>query len=60
MCECSTQPARTWGFLFLFEQFTGYPDAGKDLEQLALEAGFANAKHFEIGVGLMGNLVATR
>ncbi|XP_057509876.1 LOW QUALITY PROTEIN: 2-phytyl-1,4-beta-naphthoquinone methyltransferase, chloroplastic-like [Actinidia eriantha] len=33
---------------------------GKDLEQLALEAGFSNANHFEIGVGLMGNLVATR
>ncbi|PSR84830.1 2-phytyl-1,4-beta-naphthoquinone methyltransferase [Actinidia chinensis var. chinensis] len=33
---------------------------GTDLEKLALEAGFANAKHFEISGGLMGNLVATR
>lgn len=32
---------------------------GKELERLALSAGFSSAKHFEIG-GLMGNLVATR
>lgn len=35
-------------------------DAGRELEKLALEAGFSNAKHYEIGGGLMGNLVATR
>uniref|UniRef100_A0A2P2IPP6 2-phytyl-1 4-beta-naphthoquinone methyltransferaseic EC 2.1.1.n12 Demethylphylloquinone methyltransferase Menaquinone biosynthesis methyltransferase ubiE-like protein n=1 Tax=Rhizophora mucronata TaxID=61149 RepID=A0A2P2IPP6_RHIMU len=33
---------------------------GKELEELALEAGFSTAKHYEIGGGLMGNLVATR
>ncbi|XP_059633701.1 2-phytyl-1,4-beta-naphthoquinone methyltransferase, chloroplastic isoform X2 [Cornus florida] len=33
---------------------------GKELEKLALEAGFINAKHYEIGGGLMGNLIATR
>ncbi|XP_042501792.1 2-phytyl-1,4-beta-naphthoquinone methyltransferase, chloroplastic-like isoform X2 [Macadamia integrifolia] len=33
---------------------------GKELEKLALEAGFSDAKHYEIGGGLMGNLVATR
>ncbi|XP_058193110.1 2-phytyl-1,4-beta-naphthoquinone methyltransferase, chloroplastic isoform X1 [Rhododendron vialii] len=32
----------------------------KELEELALEVGFTNSKHFEIGGGLMGNLVATR
>ncbi|XP_042497897.1 2-phytyl-1,4-beta-naphthoquinone methyltransferase, chloroplastic-like isoform X2 [Macadamia integrifolia] len=31
---------------------------GRELEMLALEAGFSNAKHYEIGGGLMGNLVA--
>ncbi|WOL20705.1 2-phytyl-1,4-beta-naphthoquinone methyltransferase, chloroplastic isoform X1 [Canna indica] len=33
---------------------------GKELEKLAEEAGFSKAKHYEIGGGLMGNLVATR
>ncbi|KAF2286718.1 hypothetical protein GH714_023951 [Hevea brasiliensis] len=33
---------------------------GKELEELALEAGFSTAKHYEISGGLMGNLVATR
>ncbi|KAL2510239.1 2-phytyl-beta-1 [Forsythia ovata] len=33
---------------------------GDELEKLALEAGFSSAKHFEIGGGFMGNLVATR
>ncbi|XP_021895848.1 2-phytyl-1,4-beta-naphthoquinone methyltransferase, chloroplastic isoform X2 [Carica papaya] len=33
---------------------------GKELEELALEAGFSDARHFVIGGGLMGNLVATR
>ncbi|KAL3501162.1 hypothetical protein ACH5RR_035611 [Cinchona calisaya] len=33
---------------------------GEELEKLASEAGFSNAKHFEIGGGLMGNLVAVR
>ncbi|KAI3452704.1 hypothetical protein Pfo_009368 [Paulownia fortunei] len=33
---------------------------GKDLEKRALEAGFSEAKHYEIGAGFMGNLVATR
>lgn len=46
--------------LFLFEEITVYSAAGKELEELALEVGFANSKHFEIGGGLMGNLVATR
>ncbi|GFQ02168.1 2-phytyl-1 4-beta-naphthoquinone methyltransferase chloroplastic [Phtheirospermum japonicum] len=32
---------------------------GKELEKLALEAGFSRAKHYETGGGLMGNLVAT-
>lgn len=45
---------------FLFEEITVYSAAGKELEELALEVGFANSKHFEIGGGLMGNLVATR
>ncbi|CAL5398701.1 unnamed protein product [Camellia sinensis] len=33
---------------------------GKELEKLALDVGFANAVHYEIVGGLMGNLVATR
>ncbi|KAG8383192.1 hypothetical protein BUALT_Bualt05G0159000 [Buddleja alternifolia] len=33
---------------------------GNELEKLALEAGFFEAKFFEIGHGFMGNLVATR
>lgn len=33
---------------------------GRELEKLALETGFSQAKHYEIGGGLMGNLVATR
>ncbi|XP_043706306.1 2-phytyl-1,4-beta-naphthoquinone methyltransferase, chloroplastic-like isoform X2 [Telopea speciosissima] len=33
---------------------------GRELETLALEAGFSDAKHYEIGGGLMGNLVAMR
>ncbi|KAK1325130.1 hypothetical protein QJS10_CPA01g01265 [Acorus calamus] len=33
---------------------------GKELEELAKEVGFSKAKHYEIGGGLMGNLVATR
>ncbi|CBI28575.3 unnamed protein product, partial [Vitis vinifera] len=33
---------------------------GKELEKLALETGFSHAKHYEIGGGIMGNLVATR
>lgn len=33
---------------------------GKELEKLTLEVGFSNARHYEIGGGLMGNLVATR
>ncbi|GMH26099.1 hypothetical protein Nepgr_027942 [Nepenthes gracilis] len=32
---------------------------GKELEQLAMAAGFSNAKFYEIAGGLMGNLVAT-
>ncbi|KAK6116530.1 hypothetical protein DH2020_049735 [Rehmannia glutinosa] len=32
---------------------------GNELEKLALEAGFSKAKHYEIGAGFMGNLVAT-
>ncbi|KAJ0962508.1 hypothetical protein J5N97_027630 [Dioscorea zingiberensis] len=33
---------------------------GKELEKLARSVGFSNAKHYEIGGGLMGNLVVTR
>ncbi|AQK44717.1 2-phytyl-14-beta-naphthoquinone methyltransferase chloroplastic [Zea mays] len=33
---------------------------GEELEKLAKEAGFCAAKHYELGGGLMGNLVATR
>ncbi|VAH34075.1 unnamed protein product [Triticum turgidum subsp. durum] len=33
---------------------------GEELEKLAKEAGFSSAKHYELGGGLMGNLVATR
>ncbi|CAK9166046.1 unnamed protein product [Ilex paraguariensis] len=33
---------------------------GKELEKLALQTGFSTATHFEIGGGLMGNLMATR
>ncbi|CAN0893132.1 2-phytyl-1,4-beta-naphthoquinone methyltransferase, chloroplastic [Linum grandiflorum] len=33
---------------------------GKELEELATNAGFSNATHYEISGGLMGNLVATR
>ncbi|XP_006353122.1 2-phytyl-1,4-beta-naphthoquinone methyltransferase, chloroplastic [Solanum tuberosum] len=33
---------------------------GNELEKLALEVGFSTAKHFEIGFGFMGNLVAIR
>lgn len=35
-------------------------DAGNELEKLAAEAGFSEAKFYEIGAGFMGNLVATR
>ncbi|XP_068326856.1 2-phytyl-1,4-beta-naphthoquinone methyltransferase, chloroplastic-like [Pyrus communis] len=33
---------------------------GDELEKLALDVGFSNAKYYEIGGSLMGNLVATR
>ncbi|XP_024023919.1 2-phytyl-1,4-beta-naphthoquinone methyltransferase, chloroplastic isoform X2 [Morus notabilis] len=33
---------------------------GKELENLALEIGFSKGRHYEIGGGLMGNLVAIR
>lgn len=33
---------------------------GNELEELALVVGFSSAKHFEIGFGFMGNLVAIR
>ncbi|KAK4423847.1 2-phytyl-1,4-beta-naphthoquinone methyltransferase, chloroplastic [Sesamum alatum] len=33
---------------------------GSELEKLALQAGFSEAKHYEISTGFMGNLVATR
>ncbi|BBG94052.1 hypothetical protein Prudu_002249 [Prunus dulcis] len=33
---------------------------GKKLEELALDVGFSNARYYEIGGSLMGNLVATR
>ncbi|KAF6166312.1 hypothetical protein GIB67_038172 [Kingdonia uniflora] len=33
---------------------------GKQLEKLALEVGFSDAKYYEVGGGLMGNLVVTR
>ncbi|KAH6801946.1 S-adenosyl-L-methionine-dependent methyltransferases superfamily protein [Perilla frutescens var. frutescens] len=33
---------------------------GDELEKLATEAGFSEAKFYEIGAGFMGNLVATR
>ena len=34
--------------------------AGKEQEQLARQAGFAKATHYEIGFGLMGTLVASK
>lgn len=33
---------------------------GKELEKLALQVGFSSARHYEIGGGIMGNLVAQR
>lgn len=33
---------------------------GKEMEELALDVGFSNARYYEIGGSLMGNLVATR
>ena len=51
---------RSYHLLFWFELVSVCATAGKELEKLALEAGFADAKHYEIGGGLMGNLVATR
>jgi demethylmenaquinone methyltransferase/2-methoxy-6-polyprenyl-1,4-benzoquinol methylase len=33
---------------------------GVEQEQLALQAGFSKARHYEIGFGLMGVLVATK
>jgi hypothetical protein len=36
-----------------------YP-LGEELERFAKEAGFSSAKHYELGGGLMGDLVATR
>uniref|UniRef100_A0A803PGI3 Uncharacterized protein n=1 Tax=Cannabis sativa TaxID=3483 RepID=A0A803PGI3_CANSA len=33
---------------------------GKELERLALEVGFSEGRHYEIGGGLMGDLVAKR
>ncbi|GER56029.1 menaquinone biosynthesis methyltransferase ubiE [Striga asiatica] len=38
---------------------SGYGLARDELEKVALEAGFSRARHYEIGGGLMGNLVAT-
>lgn len=37
-----------------------YLSAGKELEKLADEIGFSKARHYEIGGGSMGNLVATK
>nr|XP_011464056.1 PREDICTED: 2-phytyl-1,4-beta-naphthoquinone methyltransferase, chloroplastic isoform X2 [Fragaria vesca subsp. vesca] len=34
-------------------------NAGEELEKLALDVGFSDARYYEIGGGLMGNLVAT-
>lgn len=34
--------------------------AGKEQERMALEAGFKEAKHYDISFGLMGILVATK
>jgi demethylphylloquinol methyltransferase len=33
---------------------------GEELEMIAKESGFSGARHYELGGGLMGNLVATR
>lgn len=33
---------------------------GDEQERLALDAGFSKAKHYELGFGLMGCLVATK
>ncbi|KAL0918520.1 hypothetical protein M5K25_010532 [Dendrobium thyrsiflorum] len=35
-------------------------EKGKELEKLAREVGFSDARHYEISAGLMGNLVGTR
>ncbi|XWS22625.1 hypothetical protein CRYUN_Cryun29cG0052200 [Craigia yunnanensis] len=51
----STQP-----FTALFQGGCSTTSAvGKELEKLALDAGFSYDRHYEIGGGLMGNLVAT-
>jgi len=38
----------------------GWLCAGREQERQALQAGFAEARHYEIGFGMMGVLVATR
>ncbi|CAK7332631.1 unnamed protein product [Dovyalis caffra] len=55
--------ATAYGLAKEYEYLTGSIReylTGKELEELALEAGFSTAKHYEISGGLMGNLVATR
>lgn len=55
--------ARVYGleqeYEYLRPSIKAFP-TGPVQEQLALEAGFASAKHFEVGFGLMGCLVATK
>ncbi|KAK6930987.1 Methyltransferase type 11 [Dillenia turbinata] len=46
-------------YQYLKSSILGYL-TGKELEEIALLAGFSSAKHYEIGRGLMGNLVAKR
>ncbi|CAI9092961.1 OLC1v1028346C1 [Oldenlandia corymbosa var. corymbosa] len=46
-------------YRYLKESIRGYL-TGKELEYLALEAGFSTAKHFVLDLGLMGHLVATK
>ncbi|KAK6922256.1 UbiE/COQ5 methyltransferase [Dillenia turbinata] len=46
-------------YQFLKSSIRGFL-TGKELEEIALAAGFSSAKHYEICGGLLGNLVATR
>lgn len=55
-----TKPSSTYKNKHLASLCYIYCYVGEELEELAIQAGFASAKHYDIAGGLMGNLVATR
>ncbi|XP_066335353.1 2-phytyl-1,4-beta-naphthoquinone methyltransferase, chloroplastic-like isoform X2 [Miscanthus floridulus] len=44
-------------YKYLKRSISQYP-TGEELEELAIQTGFASAKHYDLAGGLMGNLVA--